>query len=245
VYDNLENTIHYEVIGVNRSWSKTKENDRLFLSVIRRFGQGFTSKFALLFSQSSMNLRSFRKALAPRQCRELEHAWIEAARQDRPLNRMVTIRPLGDLTPLDHAHLVDRTWNKLGGWSRYHGSGFFCLLVREKQTGSREHFHVLIHVPNGKTAAFAEAVARWFPPHQADIDIRPAHQRVSWTPANKVRSAIGYLTKQRSPQAAWRTPYSRQAGGPVLGKRYRITRNLLSPEVVHVRPKPYEKGRAA
>jgi hypothetical protein len=67
-----------------------------------------------------MNLRRSRKALTSCQCRKLEHAWIEAARQGRPLNRMATIRPLGDLTPLDHARLVDRTWNKLGGWSRYH-----------------------------------------------------------------------------------------------------------------------------
>ena len=149
-----------------------------------------------------MNLRKSRKALNPRQCRELEHAWVEAAR-------------------------LDHIWNKLGGWSRYHGGGFFCVLVREKQGGAQEHFHLLIHVPSNKSAMFAAAIARWFPPHEADIDIRPAHQGVSWTPANKIRSAIGYLTKQRSPQAAWRTPYSRQAGGPVLGKRYRITRNLL------------------
>jgi hypothetical protein len=173
-----------------------------------------------------VNLRKSRKSLNPRQCRELEHAWVEAARLGRPLNRMVTVRPLGDLSPVDHARLVDRIWNKLGGWSRYHGAGFFCLLVREKQGGAQEHFHLLIHVPN-KSAVFAAAVARWFPAHEADIDIRPAHQRVSWTSANKIRSAIGYLTKQRSPQAAWQTPYSRQPGGPVLGKRYRITRNLL------------------
>jgi hypothetical protein len=192
-----------------------------------------------------MNIRRFRKSLAPRDCRELEHAWVEAARRGHPLNRMVTIRPCGDLTPFDHARLVDRTWNKLGGWSRYHGGGFFCLLVREKHSGSQEHFHVLIHVPDDKCAVFAAAVARWFPPHNADIDIRPADQTERWNPSGKIRSAIGYLTKQRSPQAAWRTPYSRQAGGPVLGKRYRITRNLLSPAEVQVRQKPYEIGRAA
>ena len=183
-----------------------------------------------------MNIRKPRKALTPHQCRELEHTWIEAARRGRPLNRMVTVRPLGALAPLDHAKLVDQTWNKLGVWSRYHGSGFFCILVREKQASSHEHFHVLIHVPSGKSAVFAKALARWFPPHEADIDIRPAHQRVSWTSANKVRSAIGYLTKQRSPQAAWRTAYSRQRGDWVLGKRYRITRNLLSYAAAAIAP---------
>src|SRR5262249_30624203 len=134
---------------------------------------------------------------------------LRRQRRDRPLNRVVTVRPLCAPPPLDHAQLVDQNLNKLGGWSRYHRSGVFFILVREKQASSQEHFHVLIHVPTGKSAVFAAAVARWFPPHEADIDIRPAHQRVSWTSANKVRSAIGYLTKQRSPQAAWRTPYSR------------------------------------
>ena len=85
-------------------------------------------------------------------------------------------------------------------------------------------------------AVFAAAVDRWFPPHEADIDIRPAHQRVSWTSANNVRSAIGYLTKQRSPQAAWRTAYSRQRGDWVLGKRYHITRNLLSDAAAAIAP---------
>jgi len=79
-----------------------------------------------------MNIRKPRKALTHHQCRELEHAWIEAARRGRPLNRMVTVRALGALAPLDHAKLVDRTWNKLGVWSRYHGSGFFCILVRDR-----------------------------------------------------------------------------------------------------------------
>jgi hypothetical protein len=131
-------------------------------------------------------------------------------------------------------------------WSRYHGGRFFCILVREKQTAAQEHFHVLIHVPGRKSQAFAETVDRWFPRDVADIDIRPANQAVRWTSSGKIRSAIGYLTKQRSPQAAWRTGYSRQQGADcVLGKRYRITRNLLSPETVQVSPKPYKIDRAA
>jgi len=143
---------------------------------------------------------------------------------------MLTIKPLGDLSPAANAELVERLWNKLGGWSRYHGGcQFFCILVREKHLARPEHIHVLIHVPGRKSALFAETVARWFPPDVADIDIRPDHQTVKWTPSGKIRSALGYLTKQRLPQAAWGTSYSRQQGvDRVLGKRYRITRNLLS-----------------
>jgi hypothetical protein len=191
-----------------------------------------------------MNIRKPRGALTPTQCRNLEHVWYEAKRLNRPLNRMLTIKPGGDLSSLGHAKLVDWTWNKLGGWSRYHAGGFYCVLTREKGHGGSEHFHALVHVPPRKAELFERTVRRWFG-ETADIDIRPADQTVRWSPSGKIRSAIGYLTKQRLPQAAWRTPYSRQAGGPVLGKRYRITRNLLSPAEVEVRPKSHEIGRAA
>src|SRR5262245_43579550 len=98
-----------------------------------------------------MNIRKPRGALTPRGCRDLHHAWIEANRRGRPLNRMITVKPLGGLSPLGHAKLDDWTWN-LGGWSRYHGDGFFCLLVRERQSGSQEHFHVLIQIGTTRLA---------------------------------------------------------------------------------------------
>jgi hypothetical protein len=175
-----------------------------------------------------VNRRKLSGALSPRHCKLLQHAWTEADRLGLPLNQMLTIKPLGDLSPAANAGLVERLWNKLGVWSRYHGR-FCCILVREKQLSRPEHIHALIHVPLGKSGPFAETLARWFPPDVADIDIRPAHQTVKWTTSGKIRSALGYLTKQRSPQAAWGTPsYSRQRGvDRVLGKRYRITRNLL------------------
>jgi hypothetical protein len=172
-----------------------------------------------------LNYRKLRGELAQTDCKRCEHAWIEAAQLDRPLNRMLTVRAGGDLSPLDHAELIDRTWNKLGGWSRYHGSGFFCVLTREKEPGGTEHFHVLIHVPSDKRIIFDKTVRGWFSPLD-DIHIRPADQLVRWTPFGKIRSAIGYLTKQRSPQAAWGTAYSRRRGDRVLGKRARISSTL-------------------
>jgi hypothetical protein len=184
-----------------------------------------------------LNIRKPRGQLTPHACQSLEHAWIVACRHGRPLNRLVSIKPGGDLSPLCHVELVDRTWNKLGGWSRYHSGGeFFCVLVREKEPANREHFHVLIHVPKGKLDLFEETIPRWFGPSGADIDIRPANQALRRTPGGKIRSMLGYLTKQRSPQAAWRSGYSRQRGAPVLGKRYRITRNLLPNKVAAATP---------
>jgi hypothetical protein len=130
----------------------------------------------------------------------------------------------GDLSPLDHAKLVDRTWNKLGGWSRYHGGGFYCLLVREKERGGPEHFHILIHVPPSKASLFDRTFRAWFDKFD-DIDIRPADQSVRRA-SSKLQSIIGYLTKQRSPQA-WGTAYLRRRADRVLGKRARISRTLL------------------
>jgi hypothetical protein len=132
------------------------------------------------------------------------------------------------LTARSRSACVAWTWNKLGGWSRYHGGGFYCLLVREKERYGSEHFHVLIHVPRSEASLFDRAVRGWFAEID-DIDIRSADQSVRWTSYGKLRSIIGYLTKQRSPQAAWGTAYSRRRADRVLGKRARISRTLLLP----------------
>jgi hypothetical protein len=180
-----------------------------------------------------VNIRKLSGALTPKQCGALQHAWYEARRLNRPLNRMLTIKPSGDLSPLAHAELVDWTWNKLGGWSRYHSGEFYCVLTREKEVGGAEHFHALIHVPPGKFNLFAATVIGWFP-ELGVADVKPAHYQVNYrvrlTGDRMIRSAIGYLTKQRSPQAAWKTSYSRYTGvDRVLGKRARISRTLLVP----------------
>jgi hypothetical protein len=175
-----------------------------------------------------VNRRKLRGALTPGQCQALYHAWIEAPKLGRPLNRMVTVKPGGDLSPLDHAQLVDRFWNKVGGWSRYHVGGFFCLLVREKEPGGREHFHVLIHVPTAKVILFDKTIRGWFDEID-DINIKAANQRTF--PLNvpgKLGSALGYISKQRTPEAAYRTIFLRRRGDSVLGKRARISRTLLA-----------------
>jgi hypothetical protein len=189
-----------------------------------------------------MNCRKERGELAPHECKTLSHAWIEAARLGRPLNRFLTMKTGGDLSPLDHVELVDRTWNKLGGWSRYHSGGFYCLLVREKERGGAEHFHVLIHVPPSKASLFDRTVRGWFDEID-DIDIRPAHQRVTTMGGGKRGSALGYVTKQRTTQAAHRTSFLRRSkdrrGDYVLGKRARISMTLRA----YVPPTPNSRGK--
>lgn len=171
-----------------------------------------------------MNLRKERGRLEPHQCRALEHAWHQAAKDGYPLNALVSVRPEGDRTPIEHAELVAKTWNRVGVWSRRHtaGSTFHAILVRE--TVACEHFHLLMHVEgNANLTLLRNALARWFPDGEANVT--RANQNVSFTPSKKIRSALGYITKERTPQAAW-PKWQYRPGGLVLGKRYRISANL-------------------
>lgn len=68
------------------------------------------------------------------------------------------------------------------------------------------------------------ALTRWFPEPGAALAI-PAYQTVTYTPSGKIRSALGHITKERTPQAAW-PKWQYRPGSPVLGKRYRISANL-------------------
>jgi hypothetical protein len=175
-----------------------------------------------------VNRRKEHGRLEPRQCRALEHAWHQAAKDGYPLNALVSIRPEGNRTPLEQAKLVGKNWNRLGVWSRRHtpNKSFHAILVRETKGG--EHFHVLMHV-SGKAnlTRLRYALAQWFPNGEAHVT--RAHHGIAFTPSGKIRSALGYITKERKPQAAWgagRLLWQFRPGGPVLGKRYRISANL-------------------
>jgi hypothetical protein len=176
-----------------------------------------------------MNRRKENGPLQPKQCRVLEDAWHQAAKDGFPLNALVSIRP-GNLTPLEHAELVDENWNRLGVWSRRHtpSKTFHAILTRE--TTPEEHFHVLMHVRgNANLTRLRYALAGWFP--EPDVaHIEHATQARSYTPSGKIKSAFGYITKERTQRAAWgagRLLWQFRPGGrPVLGKRYRITANL-------------------
>ena len=170
-----------------------------------------------------MNLRKEHGPLRPQQCKALNHAWTQALREGFPLNVMLSIRP-ENRPPLEHAKLVDQSWNRLGVWSRRHtpNKTFHAILVRETKGG--EHFHVLMHV-SGKAnlTRLRYALAQWFPNGEANVT--RAHHGIGFTPSGKIKSALGYVTKERTPQAAW-PKWQYRPGRPVLGKRYRISGNL-------------------
>ena len=184
-----------------------------------------------------MHLKSKQGALKPAHCKALQHAWVQAAQDGYPLNAFISIRSVGDLlSPFDHVARLNKFWNCLGVWSRrttlraYGEKTFHCILTREaapngKKFGVGEHFHALVHVPAGRLDSLRDAITRWHPA-PGEAVIKAAKYDVNWSSQGKIRSALGYITKQRTPQAAWCTNYAYKPGGIVLGKRFRLTANL-------------------
>jgi hypothetical protein len=186
-------------------------------------------------SGHAVNRRKERGRLEPQQCKALNYAWWQAAKDGYPLNALISIRPAGDPTPLEHAEIVDRTWNRAGVWSRRHtpSKTFHAVLVRE--TVPSEHFHILMHVASANLTLLRYALTRWFP-EPGEVDITRANQTIAYTPLGKIKSALGYITKERTPQAAW-LKWQYRPGRPVLGKRYRISANLRAKPVEFAVPR--------
>ena len=173
-----------------------------------------------------MNRRRLSNGLDRKQVNELQRGWEHAARIGRPLNVMLSTRPLADYDPTAFCRFAARVRNKLGCWARQRGVLFVAAWAREcNPDGTGEHLHVLMHVPPRHFSDLEEKIIAWFPEPGA-ADIRPADQRVFVTETGKRMSAIGYLAKQMTPQAWYRRGLIRKAGGPILGKRGGVTRNI-------------------
>jgi hypothetical protein len=82
-----------------------------------------------------------------------------------------------------------------------------------------------MHVAKGQSAKFKKRVVCWFP-EPGVVDVRPADQRVTISERGIRGSAIGYMSKQMTPQARWGRDLNRKAGGAILGKRGGVTRNI-------------------
>src|SRR5262249_1784948 len=65
-----------------------------------------TTRPSLSGSGCFVNRRKEHGQLEPSQCRTLEHAWHQAAKDGFPLNVKIAIRPSEDLTPEAHVALV-------------------------------------------------------------------------------------------------------------------------------------------
>ena len=173
-----------------------------------------------------MNHRRITRGLSNKLVNEMTRGWQHARRIGYPLNVMVTIHPFEELNSMAACKLAASIRNKLGVFARQNGFPFVAAWAREcDPNGTGEHIHVLVHIPPRKFEKLERTVIGWFPePGVADVSRRD--QKVFVTPNGKQKSAIGYITKQMLPQACWRRPRIRRAGGPILGKRGGVTRNI-------------------
>jgi hypothetical protein len=53
-----------------------------------------------------------------------------------------------------------------------------------------------------------------------------AGELVERAATKRAAEAVGYILKQMSPQACWKRGLTRQKGGPILGKRGGVSRNI-------------------
>jgi|1185.fasta_scaffold186631_1 hypothetical protein len=162
------------------------------------------------------NYRRLTKGLDRNAVVDLNDAWHHARKIGRPLNMLVTLRPLDidDIASEDRTLVWRRLLNKLGAYARYRGFGpFTAAWARESNPdGSGEHLHVLMHVPLKHREHFELTVYGWY--HGAsEIDVRVRHQVTSFTADGRRKNAIGYITKQMTPQASYRRGVIRRRGG--------------------------------
>jgi hypothetical protein len=174
------------------------------------------------------NVRRQSKGLNTDQVKELDYGWRHAALIGRPLNVMISVRPIevDEMALVDRCELFAAVRNKLGVYARLRAFEPTFVWSREVNAdGTGEHMHVLMHVPSKHRADFEETVLGWFP-GAAEIDLTRANQNTRFTSDGKRLSAVGYIAKQMTPQAWYRRGLLRKPGGALLGKRGGTTKNL-------------------
>jgi hypothetical protein len=130
------------------------------------------------------------------------------------------------LTPAERCRAFASFRNKLGVYARHRRFPPTYAWSREiNPDGTGEHMHVLMHVPSKHRPHFDDLVVGWYS-GPGEVDVTTANQRTRITHNGKRFSAIGYITKQMTPQAWYKRGLVRKAGGPILGKRGGVTKNL-------------------
>ena len=168
------------------------------------------------------------KGLNTTQVKELNGAWHHAARIGRPLNVLISMRPLDidGMSPAERCRAFASFRNKLGVYARHRRFPPTYAWSREvNPDGTGEHMHVLMHIPSKHRPHFDDLVVGWHS-GPGEVDVTTANQRTRFTNNGKRLSAISYITKQMTPQAWYKRGLVRKAGGPILGKRGGVTKNL-------------------
>jgi len=172
-------------------------------------------------------------ALTREQYIELNEGWHHARRIGRPLNYMLTIRPadIDALEPAERQALWQRTYKKLEQYARTKSIEWTAIWSRESQrpTGRGEHWHILLHLPNGLAEHFESTVRKWFTGRH-EVDLSPRDQRTRFV-KGKAENAATYVTKAAPPTITYRSTVPYRPSGPIFGRRAGITRNIGSKAV--------------
>lgn len=175
-----------------------------------------------------MRVRKWSAALSHLEVCRIIDTWHYARKIGLPLNAFITIRPANtdSLTPPERCKVYLRIKNKYGEFARRHGFAQTYIWTREiAPDGTREHLHLLCHVPCALLPKLLKLASGWMP-LPGESDARPASQKVKWTPNGKAVSVITYIVKQMTPQAVFRRSYRRRKGGKILGDRCGFSRNM-------------------
>lgn len=133
------------------------------------------------------------KGLNTDQVKALNGAWHHAARIGRPLNVLLSLRPLDidSMEPAARCQLFADFRNKLGVYARWCRFEPTFVWSREiNPDGSGEHMHVLMHVPKRYRFHFEDLVVGWYS-GPSEMDVTPATQRtrIGWNGKRLWRSA--------------------------------------------------------
>lgn len=193
-----------------------------------------------LFGRTPLNLRKTTTELGLDDVERLMLASGQAGAHGAPLNTLITFR-LAEIearAPADRAegwHDIRRQVSirlaRLAIVPRY-------VWTREADVhGPGEHMHLVAHIPAERCDDVERALRRWRPGPQ-EVHVAP------WSPITvrarngRDGSSTAYVGKQVSPQTARALNINRQRGGPIVGRRWGLTRNLLKQK----HPHPKEKG---
>ncbi|MGC0391109.1 hypothetical protein [Bradyrhizobium sp. USDA 241] len=187
-------------------------------------------RYANWTTKTKIGRRKVTRSLTLAQVKDAQSAWHHARSIGQPMNRFVTFRPRS-IDAQDPAQRV-KTWskwrNKLAQFARDNGFEFTCLWTRESErdTGMKEHMHVLMHVPCDMQRRFNKVVKGWCDGPD-EIDVTPCHYKTKTNHKGGPSNVLTYVTKN-SPQAGRFLQRVIQLGGPIFGNRYGLSRNLTA-----------------
>ncbi|MCA3597970.1 MAG: hypothetical protein IOC64_07640 [Methylobacterium sp.] len=175
-----------------------------------------------------MNHRKCGNSLSVHDRRAIMAADAKATRLGLPLNVLISFHPRDTLTMALVERLAEfkRIRDNYCQFGRQNGFERAWLYVREIALPSMaEHMHLLCHVPRKLKAQFIANACGWGREPDA-CHACDASTAGYWSRCGKRFSALLYICKQMSPQAAFHRPYWRIPGGPIEGARWGASRNI-------------------